>query len=78
MSKTLNYFSEARIALINEVKRHDRLLELLAELPKDDWPAQIAEIAAYAGVWLDGDYYMIELEPLYVELNFKLKKLRGL
>lgn len=72
-------FSEARIALQREVNRHPLLVEFIqvaAMNGQDQWEDQLAEIAAFCGVALDGHYMPSELEVLYDKLYFELRAAR--
>jgi len=68
------YFSDARIALMKETKNHPLLVEILMRCPQD-WPEQLAEIAAYCNLALDGMYMPMELERLYDILFDTLRKI---
>lgn len=78
MSKkiTLEYFSQAQIAMIKECKRHPLLMDLLGGIEADDWGGALAEISAYCLVVMEGDYMPHELEKLYDILTVKLRKRR--
>ena len=78
MPARLEMFSEARIALMREVNQHPPLIEILATVDPTDWEAQLAEIAAYVVVVVDGHYTMSELEGLYKMCFFKLNKKRAM
>lgn len=74
-------FSPARIALQREVNKHPLLVDLLLQSKangQDEWGEQLAEIAAFCGVVMDGDYYPSELEPLYDKLYFELRAARSI
>ena len=72
----LEFFSNARIAVMREVKHHPplvaQLFELKEENPSADWPDQVGVIAAYCLVMLDGSYMPTELDTLCESLIFKL------
>ena len=82
MPAQIEMFSEVRIALMKEVREHPPLVEILARLPRtntpDDWPIQLAEIAAYVVIVVDGEYMPSELEGLYRLCFFKLKEKRAI
>lgn len=70
---TLETFSNARVDLMREVNNHPQLCEILHAIGIDaDWTEQLAEIAAYCNVMMDGDYLLRELEELYPQLRQKL------
>ena len=70
----LEMYSEARIAVIREVRNHPKLVADLKVLgPNAEWPDQLGEIAAYCLVMMDGVYLPHELEKLYDVLYTKLK-----
>lgn len=69
---TLTYFSTARVALHTECNRHPVLISLLRNLPNPDWADQLAEIAAYCNVVMDGLYSMDDLEVLYPQLTKRM------
>lgn len=69
-------FSEARLALMQECKKHPPLVEYLAQYQADDWGGAVGEIAAYCLVCMEGNYMPMELEKLYDILTFKLRKKR--
>ena len=62
--KIMEMFHPARIALMREVNKHPKLIEILSHVPADDWPAQLGEIAAYVLVVVDGVYMPHELDKL--------------
>ncbi len=71
------FYSEARIALMREVsKNHPNLVFTMraSGVKPNDWPGQLAEIAAYCKVLMDGNYMPDELEALYPQLLAKLRK----
>lgn len=74
--KELVYFTTERLILNSEVNRHPELCALLTGQPQE-WSLQLAEIAAYCNVWLEGDYYQGELDKLYVILRDKLAGMRA-
>lgn len=77
---SLEYFSEAKIALIREVKVHwPELMQQLAEQESQDWNDQLSTIAAYCFVLLDGFYLPAQLDELADKLVWKLRaKRKGL
>lgn len=69
------YFSEARIALMRELKNHPELLTQLedaAAAGTTDWSDQLGIIAAYFNVVMDGMYSHLDLEVLTDKLWHKL------
>ena len=70
----LVYFSEARVAMQTECNRHPVLVALLLALPDEqsDWTEQLAEIAAYCNVAMDGMYSAEDLEVLYPQLTKRM------
>lgn len=72
-------FSEGRIALQREVNKHPRLCILIAQAAREgdgEWSDQLAEIAAFCGIGLEGEYLPSELDPLYDKLYFELRAAR--
>lgn len=69
---TLAYFSEARVALHTECNRHPVLIAQLMAMDDPDWPEQLAEIAAYCNVMMDGVYSQEDLEILYPQLTKRM------
>jgi len=68
-------FSEARIALMKEVRtNHPELVFKLQAAGSTDWGTQLGEIAAHVNVLMDGNYMPDELEALYPQLIQKLRK----
>ena len=68
-------FSEGRIHLQREVNKHPRLVILINQAAREgneEWSDQLAEIAAFCGIGLEGNYFPAELEPLYDKLYFEL------
>lgn len=72
----LEFFHPARIALAQEVKQHQDLKELLAEIPAEDFELKLASIAAYCNIVLEGAYYPSELDRLCELLLTKLQAMR--
>ena len=70
----LHYFSDVRIELQQEVKRHPDLMEILSSADRVDFETQFAQVAAHCGVILDGDYLQEELDAV---CRLLLKKLRN-
>ena len=60
----LEMFSEERIALNKELAYHPALMELLGKHAMDEFEIRLAEIAAYCGVVVDGDYLSKDLDRL--------------
>ncbi len=71
-------FSEARIALNREASKHPKLMEDLQYIDPNDFPATVAEIAAYCNVTVDGDYYDVEIDKLCDILTTKLRAVSSL
>ena len=67
------YFSESRIALMKEVKMHPDLVTALTIANTNDWFVQLAHIAAYCHVMIDGFYGPKELDELAGALHQKLR-----
>jgi len=68
-------FSEARIELVKEVRRHEPLVYLLKNLGIEaSWEDQLAEIAAYCFIVVDGNYTPDDLEGMYDMLIKSLRK----
>lgn len=74
--KHFQYFSQHRIDLAQEVKKHPPLMELLNNHPQDEFEVLIAEISAYCQVGLDGDYTQEDLDDLSRVLYEKLLVMR--
>tara|TARA_R110000744_G_scaffold31727_1_gene74560 strand:- start:9744 stop:10061 length:318 start_codon:yes stop_codon:yes gene_type:complete len=72
----LVYFSQARVNLNQECTHHPVLLSLLMDLPDPDWSEQLAEIAAYCNVLMDGVYSEEDLEILYPQLTKRMSDTR--
>lgn len=75
------YFSEARIALMREIKNHPELeaqLQGAYEQGVTDWSDQLGIIAAYFNVLMDGMYSQLDLEVLTDKLWHKLVAKRKL
>ena len=68
----LSYFSTARVALQTECNRHPVLIAQLMEMNDPDWAEQLAEIAAYCNVAMDGLYSQEDLEILYPQLTKRM------
>lgn len=79
MNKNLVMFSPARIALQLEVTNHPLLVNMLLSMEEGtDWLQQLALIAHYCNVIVDGMYYPEELDKLYNVLFFKLQSMRSI
>ena len=70
--KHFSYFSQHRVDLAQEVKKHPVLLELLNNHPQEEFEILIAEISSYCEVVLDGDYTSLDLDGLCKVLYDKL------
>lgn len=76
----LHFFDDSRTFLMREVNKHPPLIALLQEANLDgeqDWPDQLATIAAYVLVILDGNYTPHELDRLASNLYHKLQLKRN-
>lgn len=71
-------FSPERIALQKELVHHPELIALLQNHPADEFEIRLAEIAAYCGVLMDGNYLPHELDRLCGILVDKLMAKRCL
>lgn len=71
-SKHFQMFSQHRIDLHLEVKKHPALLELLNNHPQEEFEVLLAEIASYCEVILDGTYTSLDLDGLCKVLYDKL------
>lgn len=74
----LEFFPRERLDLAQEVKEHPDLLKLLANHKADEFEIQIAEIAAYCDVILDGEYLQSDLDNLCTILVKKLRNKRSI
>lgn len=72
----LEYFSEAKLALNQEVQNHPDLMQLLAKHGNGEFEIKLAEIAAYCEVILDGYYIDADLDEICRRLTDKLYKAR--
>lgn len=72
----LEYFSDSRIALQQELQYHEELWPLIAKYPPQEFEMRIAEIAAYCEVILDGYYTVEDLDRLCEVLVKKLYEKR--
>lgn len=70
-------FSEAKIELCREARKHPALVDLLANHDPNDFETQLAEIAAYVGVVVHGDYIPAEIDGLCAILHTKLRGKRA-
>jgi hypothetical protein len=73
MALRFEYFSDAAIALAQEVSNHPELMKRLANHPAAEFEVKLAEIAAYCDVVLDGLYTQEDLSKLCDILWRKLK-----
>ena len=76
MTKRLEFFSEARIALFRECKHHPVLVTFLQAYSQDQYPEAMGEIAAYCNIGMDGLYSQADLEKLCGILYEKLVAMR--
>lgn len=76
IKKDLVYFSASQVGLLQEIAKHEELKRVIqrAQVGGDDWGALLAEVGAYCGVMLDGEYKPEELDRLCNILIFKLKE----
>jgi hypothetical protein len=72
----LTYFSPARVALNTETNKHPVLIAQLLALDDRSWNTQLAEIAAYCNVIMDGLYSQEDLEILYPQLTTRMADTR--
>lgn len=72
----ITYFTEARVKLQTECNRHPVLIAELMALDDPDWGEQVAEIAAYCNVVMDGLYSNEDLEILYPQLTKRMTDTR--
>lgn len=66
MAYQLVMFGEDRIALQRELMypEHSEVVSYIAKYPPAEFEMRIAEIAAYCGVFLDGDYMPEDFDKL--------------
>jgi len=72
----MQMFSESRIQLAKEVKKHPTLMNLLNNHKSDDFELMLAEISLYCDVILHGDYTQKDLDGLCDALIKKLMEKR--
>ena len=70
------WFAEPRVELAKEVVYHPDLKMHLAEVDADDFPNKLAEIAAYTGQPVEGDFTPKEVDDLCNTLLWQLRKKR--
>lgn len=71
-------FSEAKIELMMEIREHwPELGATLVMEQSKEWPDQLAIIAAYCKIMMDGMYSMQQLEDLTDKLVWELRAKRG-
>lgn len=69
----LDIFTDRRVNMICECKRHPILMQQLRELGTDaEWGETLGEIAAYCNVEMDGHYSHEDLEILYPQLTQRM------
>jgi len=73
----LEYFDPRRLALQQELLHHQELCKLVAKHPPKEFELRLAEIAAYLGIVLDGDYSKEDLDRLCELLVARLYKKRS-
>ena len=71
--RNFQMFSQGRLDLAQEVKKHPDLIALLQKHPQNEFEILLAEIAAYCEVVLDGDYTPAQLDKLCAILYRKLQ-----
>jgi len=69
-------FHESSIALMREIKHHPKLIEHLVAAEVDDFPDQLAAIAAYLGIAVDGMFVPDQLETMCDQLYWELRNSR--
>jgi len=72
----LDFFPQERIELQKEVRLHPELMSILSEAKKVDFEVQLAHIAAYCGIALDGVFYAKDLDAICDMLVWKLRSRR--
>lgn len=72
----LVYFNESKIELQKEMREHPELLNQIAAAELTDWSDQLALVAAYCGIILDGYYLEDQIMRLEDMLFFKLRAKR--
>lgn len=75
--KDLVFFSEHRVNLSMEVRKHSELIELLSNHPQNEFELLIAQIAAYCKVAMNDAYTPDDLNHLCKVLTEKLVIKRG-
>ena len=70
--KHFQMFSQHRLDLHQEVRKHPVLVDLLQKHPQEEFEILLAEIACYCEVVLDGDYTPADLDGLCKILYEKL------
>lgn len=75
--KELQFFSEERVILSMETREHPELLALLSDKDVTDFELQLAQIAAYCEVIMDGEYLPQDIAHLCTILIHKLREKRG-
>ena len=68
----LAFFSMERIGLQQELKHHPVLVDLLQKHAPDNFEMRLAEIAAYCGLILDGDYVAQDFDNICEICRHKL------
>ena len=78
MPMQLEFFSEHRIALNQEVLQHPELQALLGTHPVDAFEERLGEVAAYCGIIVDGYYTQEDIDKLCGILVRKLRDKRSI
>jgi len=73
----LEFFSEERIRLDREIQHHPELVTILENQVHKDFEVRIAEVAAYLGIILEGDYLPEDLDRLCGIMCNKLMEKRS-
>ena len=69
----LVYFPENQIALRTEVIKIPELLKQIKDAECEDFTEELAVIAAFCGIVVDGDYYQEEISKLIDICYLKLR-----
>lgn len=72
--RQLVFFSPVRQALNEEVPKHPALVEHLSKHPSNEFEVRLAEIARFAGVMLDGEYTVQDIDNICELCLGELKK----
>ena len=58
------YFSEARIELQREIRKHPTLVAMLMEQPDTTFEVRLALVAKFCGILLDGNYDQQDIDNI--------------